>query len=77
MKNPSSPVLKSYDIFAVQPTSEKMFQQVCSSPIEVDIIVLAQNTRQPFSLRVPTIKLAIERGIHFEICYSFALDSML
>lgn len=69
--------MKSYDIFAIEPTTEKLFQQACSSPMEVDIIVLAQADRQRFPLRVPTIKMALERGVHFELCYSGALTGLM
>lgn len=54
--------------------SEKLFQQICAPPIEVDIVVMEQSNRQGFPLRVPTIKLALERGMYFEICYSPAFS---
>jgi ribonuclease P/MRP protein subunit RPP1 len=69
--------VRSYDILAVEPTSEKLFQQACSAPLEVDIIVLSQADRQGFSLRVPMIKMALERGIFFELCYSAALSGRI
>jgi ribonuclease P/MRP protein subunit RPP1 len=62
-------VIQSYDIIALQPTSEKLLQQACSS-LDFDIIVLAGGNRQEFPLRVPTIKLALDKGIHFEISYA-------
>ncbi|ORY01412.1 ribonuclease P protein subunit p30 [Basidiobolus meristosporus CBS 931.73] len=67
--NANNPVVSSYDIVAVQPTTEKLFQAACGT-FEVDIISLELSTRLPFYLKHSTVGLAIERGIHFEISYS-------
>ncbi|GFO11678.1 ribonuclease p protein subunit p30 [Plakobranchus ocellatus] len=67
-----SPEVQAYDIIAVQPTDEKTFQLACST-LDVDIICLNFTENLGFSLKRPLIKLAIKRGIHFEISYSPAL----
>ena len=71
----SQDAAKSYDLLAVQPQTEKLFQQCCGS-LEVDIIALDMTQRIPFYLKPPRVRQAIERGIHFEILYSpMILDS--
>lgn len=68
----SSDIVQSYDILAVQPATEKLFQQACKT-LEIDIISLNMTERLPFYLKFPTVNAAIERGVHFEITYSPAL----
>ena len=65
----SSEAVQSFDILAVQPTTEKLFQQACKS-LEIDIISLDMGSRLPFYLRFPTVHAAVERGVHFEVNYS-------
>ncbi|KAK3759218.1 hypothetical protein RRG08_054939 [Elysia crispata] len=67
-----TPEVQSYDIIAVQPTDEKTFQLACST-LDVDIICLNFTEQLGFTPKRPLIKLAIKRGIHFEIVYSPAL----
>ncbi|XP_031561574.1 ribonuclease P protein subunit p30-like [Actinia tenebrosa] len=62
----------SYDILAVRPASDKLFQQCCGS-LDVDIISIDMTSRLPFYIKLPQVKQAIERGIHFEIVYSPAI----
>ncbi|CAG8438684.1 3550_t:CDS:2 [Funneliformis caledonium] len=62
----------SYDIVAVQPTSEKIFQNACGT-YEIDIISLEMGSRLPFYIKHGPVGLAIERGIYFEICYAPAI----
>ncbi|XP_064602170.1 ribonuclease P protein subunit p30-like isoform X2 [Liolophura sinensis] len=65
----TSPEIQAYDLLAVVPTSEKTFHLACGT-LEVDIISLDLTEKLPFLFRRPSISLAIERGIHFEIIYS-------
>ncbi|XP_077992811.1 ribonuclease P protein subunit p30-like [Glandiceps talaboti] len=67
----SGPV-QSYDILAVQPTSEKAFQLACTQ-LEIDIISLDMAERLPFNIKMHPVKAAIERGVHFEITYAAAI----
>lgn len=65
----SSEAVQTFDILAVQPTTEKLYQQACKS-LEIDIISLDMSRRLPFHLKFPTVHAAVERGVHFEIIYS-------
>lgn len=65
----SHDVIQSYDILAIQPRNEKLFQQACQS-LEIDVISLNMTERPSFYLKFPTMNAAIERGVHFEISYS-------
>ena len=67
----SSEAVQAFDILAVQPSTEKLYQQACKS-LEIDIISLDMSRRLPFYLKFPTVHAAIERGVHFEIIYSTA-----
>ncbi|KAJ3292279.1 hypothetical protein HK104_005409 [Borealophlyctis nickersoniae] len=64
--------IASYDLVAIKPLNEKLLQQACQT-FEVDIISLDMGTRLPFFLKPPTINLAIQRGIFFEISYGAAI----
>ena len=63
-------IIKSYDVIAVQPMSEKMFQVACAT-LEVDLITLdfAATGRLPFPIKHGYVNQALQRGIHFEIVY--------
>lgn len=67
----SSEAVQTFDVLAVQPTTEKLYQQACRS-LEIDIISLDMSRRLPFHLKFPTVHAAVERGVHFEIIYSTA-----
>ena len=62
----------SYDILAVRPTTDKLFQQCCGN-LDVDVISIDMTSRLPFYMKLPQVRQAIERGIHFEIVYSPAI----
>ncbi|KAL3687633.1 hypothetical protein R1sor_013942 [Riccia sorocarpa] len=70
--NSANPVLKSYDLVAVRPANQKMFNLACSQ-LEVDMISLDFTQRLPIRLKPQLVKAAVERGIYFEICYGRAL----
>ncbi|GAX73183.1 hypothetical protein CEUSTIGMA_g636.t1 [Chlamydomonas eustigma] len=65
-------VIRSYDIAAVRPFSERALQQACTS-LEVDIISLDLGQRLPFKLRPQYIDAACKRDVRFEIQYSSGL----
>ncbi|KAI9217263.1 RNase P subunit p30-domain-containing protein [Blastocladiella britannica] len=69
--SPGNPVLDQFDLFAVTPTSEKMWAAACQT-IECDIISLDMTQRLPFPFRHTMINEAIRRGIVFEVVYSGA-----
>ncbi|KAJ0083436.1 hypothetical protein Patl1_30823 [Pistacia atlantica] len=67
--NSGNPVLKTYDIVAVRPLNQNVFDHACEKA-EVDIISINFAERMPFRLKQPMVKAAIERGVYFELTYS-------
>ncbi|KAK9835715.1 hypothetical protein WJX74_006544 [Apatococcus lobatus] len=61
-----------YDLLAVQPLSERLLQQACSS-LQVDIVSLDMSHRLPFKLRPKVLAPAVDRGVMFEISYACCL----
>jgi len=70
--NASNPALRSYDLIAVRPSSERLFQHAVSQ-MDIDIISIDFSQKVPFYLKRPQLGQAIERGIQFEICYAPAV----
>uniref|UniRef100_A0A7S3GKL8 Uncharacterized protein n=1 Tax=Palpitomonas bilix TaxID=652834 RepID=A0A7S3GKL8_9EUKA len=66
--NMNNQVVRSFDILSVEPKSEKVFTQCCQN-LEVDIITINCEDRLPYRLSRSMVKLAIERGISFELCF--------
>jgi len=66
--NMNNEIIRSYDFIAIQPLNEKMFQIACTT-LEIDIITLDMTSKLPFPIRPGYIKVAIERGVGFELCY--------
>ncbi|XP_042454332.1 uncharacterized protein LOC122038595 [Zingiber officinale] len=62
-------LLRTYDLVAVRPLDQEAFDKACESSM-VDIIALDFSQKLPFRLKIPSIKLAIQRGLYFEITYS-------
>nr|XP_043610506.1 protein GAMETOPHYTE DEFECTIVE 1 isoform X2 [Erigeron canadensis] len=74
--NSGNPVIKSYDLVAVLPLKQDVFDQACKN-YEVDIIAIDFSETR-FRLKQPLIKAAIERGVYFEITYSgLIMDTQL
>lgn len=70
----ANPATNIFDIIAVTPTNEKTFTLACTS-MDVDIIVIDCSVKLPYFLKVPAIRSAIARGIHFEVCLGPALGN--
>ncbi|XP_030841763.1 ribonuclease P protein subunit p30-like [Strongylocentrotus purpuratus] len=64
--------VSTYDVLAVEPTTEKMFHKACTE-LEVDIISCDMTMKLPFYFKHHSIKPALERGVQFEICYTPAI----
>lgn len=64
----SNEIIRSYDLIAIQPENEKMFQVACTS-LDCDIISLDMTTRLGFSIRPGYVNVAVQRGTTFELCY--------
>jgi ribonuclease P/MRP protein subunit RPP1 len=62
----TNPALNAFDIIAVSPQDEKTFNLACTS-LDIDIIVLPTTSKLPFLLRLPSVRSAISRGVHFEV----------
>ncbi|KAI3839698.1 hypothetical protein MKW98_010003 [Papaver atlanticum] len=73
--NSGNPVLKTYDLVAVKPLNQTVFDHVCKVS-EVDLIAIDFSERLPFRLKLPMVKAAIERGIYFEITYSHLISDI-
>ncbi|KAL0460268.1 UNVERIFIED_CONTAM: protein GAMETOPHYTE defective [Sesamum latifolium] len=67
--NAGNPILRSYDIVAVRPMNQSAFDQACQVS-EVDMIAIDFSEKLPFRLKQPMVKVALERGVYFEITYS-------
>ncbi|CAN0921699.1 Protein GAMETOPHYTE DEFECTIVE 1 [Linum grandiflorum] len=67
--NSGNPILKSYDVVAVKPTNQIVFDHACLKS-EVDIISIDFSEKLPFRLKMSMVKAAVERGVYFEIVYS-------
>ncbi|ELT98263.1 hypothetical protein CAPTEDRAFT_220335 [Capitella teleta] len=69
------PEIQKYDLVAVQPTGKQFFDLACKE-LSVDIISLDLTQSLDFHFTRQPINVAIEKGIHFEICYSpLVMDS--
>lgn len=67
IQNPNS-ALKSYDLLAIKPNNEKIFDQCCND-LNIDIITISFEEKINFILKKNLIRASIDRGIFFEICY--------
>lgn len=77
MKNQTTnTALHRYDILAVQPATEKLFHSCCQS-LEVDIIALDLAKKSDYPFKKKVVKMAISRGVFFELTYSTALKGIL
>lgn len=72
--NPHNPVLRGYDLVAIRPMDEQTFEHACKN-LEVDLISVDFGERLPFQIKRASVKIAMERGIFFEIMYSPAISN--
>lgn len=70
----NSPMIKKYDIVALQPIGEKMLQQVYSLT-DIDIICIDMTEKEEFKFKRRTLKMATRKNICFEIIYAPCLMS--
>eukprot|EP00613_Pedinella_sp_CCMP2098_P020937 CAMPEP_0171681856 /NCGR_PEP_ID=MMETSP0991-20121206/189_1 /TAXON_ID=483369 /ORGANISM="non described non described, Strain CCMP2098" /LENGTH=311 /DNA_ID=CAMNT_0012268967 /DNA_START=62 /DNA_END=997 /DNA_ORIENTATION=+ len=66
-------VLSSYDIVAVQVTSQQTFQAACERD-DIDLITFDYSQRLRFHLSLKSARAAHARGVRFELCYASALQ---
>uniref|UniRef100_A0AAY4DCH9 Uncharacterized protein n=1 Tax=Denticeps clupeoides TaxID=299321 RepID=A0AAY4DCH9_9TELE len=68
---------KAFDLVAVIPKTEKLFQAACMN-FDVNIICVAMSEKLGFFIKRAPVNVAIERGVFFEISYTPAIrDSTL
>ena len=72
--NSANEIVRSYDLLAVQPTTERCFQMACQS-LDIDIISidLTADSRIAFPVRHGLVREAARRGIMFEVCYGASI----
>ncbi|WVZ54999.1 hypothetical protein U9M48_005720 [Paspalum notatum var. saurae] len=68
-------LLRTYDIVAARPLTQAAFDHLCQAPLSaqhLDLISIdfSSNSKLPFRIKLPMLKLAIQKGLHFEIAYS-------
>jgi ribonuclease P/MRP protein subunit RPP1 len=66
--NAPSGILKSYDLIAVQPETERTFISACTN-LEIDIISLDLSAKLAFPIKAGYLRQAFQRGILFEVTY--------
>ena len=64
--------IRSYDVFALEPTTERAFASACTNG-RADIVTTQLGTRPTFRLRAPALKAAASAGASFEVSYNAAL----
>ncbi|XP_025020410.1 ribonuclease P protein subunit p30 isoform X2 [Python bivittatus] len=60
--------IKYYDIFAVFPRNAKLFHVACTT-LDVDLVCVDVTEKLPFFIKRPSVNVAIERGVYFELIY--------
>jgi ribonuclease P/MRP protein subunit RPP1 len=65
-------VIRSYDILALEPTTERAFSSACANA-RADIITTTLGARPAFRLRAPALKAAAINSTAFEVSYNAAL----
>lgn len=68
----SAQSLTQWDIVAAKASSESMFHSLCSYDC-IDIITVECIAKQPFHIKRPSINLAVQNGLQFELTYSGAI----
>ncbi|XP_074593976.1 ribonuclease P protein subunit Rpp30 [Brevipalpus obovatus] len=70
-----SPIAKKYDLLALQPMNDKVFNQILTGNLDCDIITFDFSERSPLSFRKAKFSVPKERDIVMEINYAQALQS--
>ncbi|XP_062182801.1 uncharacterized protein LOC133886905 [Phragmites australis] len=67
-------LLRTYDLVAARPLTQAAFDHLCQVPYShhLDLISIdfSHGHKLPFRLKLPMLKIALQRGLHFEIAYS-------
>ncbi|CAL4904675.1 unnamed protein product [Urochloa decumbens] len=68
-------LLRTYDLVAARPLTQAAFDHLCQAPLaaqHLDLISIdfSSHAKLPFRIKLPMLKLALQKGLHFEIAYS-------
>ncbi|CAO2186404.1 unnamed protein product [Urochloa humidicola] len=68
-------LLRTYDLIAARPLTQAAFDHLCQAPLSaqhLDLISIdfSSHSKLPFRIKLPMLKLALQKGLHFEIAYS-------
>ncbi|RCV36645.1 hypothetical protein SETIT_7G334600v2 [Setaria italica] len=68
-------LLRTYDLVAARPLTQAAFDHLCQTPLSaqhLDLISIdfSSHSKLPFRIKLPMLKLALQKGLHFEIAYS-------
>jgi len=71
----ASRLLRTYDLVAARPHTQAAFDHLCQAPLSaqhLDLISIdfSSHGKLPFRIKPPMLKLALQKGLHFEIAYS-------
>ena len=71
----ASRLLRTYDLVAARPLTQAAFDHLCQAPLSaqhLDLISIdfSSHGKLPFRIKPPMLKLALQKGLHFEIAYS-------
>ncbi|OQU82669.1 uncharacterized protein LOC8079950 isoform X3 [Sorghum bicolor] len=71
----ASGLLRTYDLVAARPLTQAAFDHLCQAPLSaqhLDLISIdfSSHGKLPFCIKLPMLKLALQKGLHFEITYS-------
>ncbi|XP_040885582.1 ribonuclease P protein subunit p30 isoform X2 [Toxotes jaculatrix] len=69
---PNAAEYRSFDLLAVQPTTEKLFHAACML-YDVDIICISVTEKLPFFFKRAPVNGAADRGLVFEVSYAAAI----
>ncbi|XP_071319037.1 ribonuclease P protein subunit p30 isoform X1 [Trachinotus anak] len=69
---PNAAEYRSFDLLALQPTTEKLFHAACML-YDVDIICISVTEKLPFFFKRAPVNGAVDRGLVFEVSYSAAI----
>eukprot|EP00112_Aurelia_sp_Birch-Aquarium-sp1_P026067 Seg900.8 transcript_id=Seg900.8/GoldUCD/mRNA.D3Y31 product="putative ribonuclease P protein subunit 3" protein_id=Seg900.8/GoldUCD/D3Y31 len=67
--------VQSFDLIAIRPANEKLFQQACLSLEHADILSMDLDSKIPFRMKHNTLGAAVERGVYLEVSYASAIRS--
>ncbi|BAT16106.1 Os12g0175900 [Oryza sativa Japonica Group] len=64
-------LLRTYDIVAARPLTQAAFDHLCQATFDhLNIVSIDFSHKLSFRLKLPMLKLALQKGLHLEIAYS-------